>query len=61
MDEAIREIVNTVDPAGVGRPKYGKWKGVHSYDIGRAIRILYSVDSENNLVIFLRCGPHSIY
>ncbi len=61
VDEAIVEIVNVVDPARVGRPKYGKWKGMYGYDIGRAIRILYSVESEDNLVIFLRCGSHSIY
>lgn len=61
VNEAVKEILNSEDPRKLGRPKYGKWKGAYGYDIGRAIRILYSVELQKKLVTFLRCGPHPIY
>ena len=44
VNEAIREILNSEEPRTLGRPKLGKWKGAYGYDIGRAIRVLYSVE-----------------
>jgi len=61
VNQAIKEILDSDDPSGLGRLKYGKWKGASGYDIGRAIRILYSVDALEKTVVFLRCGPHTIY
>ena len=49
------------DPGRLGRPKYGKWKGAYGYDVGRAIRVLYSVDRNTRMATFLRCGPHDIH
>ena len=61
VNEAIRDITNADDPASLGRPKHGKWRGAYGYDIGRAIRVLYAVDTGERVVTFLRCGPHQIY
>ena len=61
VNEAIRDIIDSDDPTHLGRPKYGKWKGAYGYNVGRAIRILYSVDWNAKTVTFLRCGPHEIY
>ncbi|MDG6961935.1 MAG: type II toxin-antitoxin system RelE/ParE family toxin [Nitrososphaerota archaeon] len=61
VNEAISGILNSGNPAALGRPKYGKWKGAYGYDVGRAIRVLYSVDPLERVVVFLRCGPHTIY
>lgn len=61
VNEAVRDILNSDDPGKLGRPKIGKWKGAYGYDIGRAVRVLYSVEPKERLVIFLRCGPHQIY
>jgi addiction module RelE/StbE family toxin len=61
VNEAIKDIVDSDNPLSLGRRKHGKWKGAYGYDIGRAIRVLYSVDSREKVVVFLRCGPHPIY
>jgi addiction module RelE/StbE family toxin len=61
VNEAIREILNSDEPRSLGRPKLGKWKGAYGYDVGRAIRVLYSVEPNERFVTFLRCGPHPIY
>ena len=61
VDDAVGEILESADPKRLGRPKLGKWQGAYGYDIGRAIRVLYSVEPLENRVIFLRCGPHPIY
>ncbi len=61
VNEAIKEILASDDPRQVGRPKLGKWKGACGYDVGRGLRVLYSVEPKGSLVIFLRCGPHKIY
>lgn len=61
INDAIREILDAGDPRALGTPKFGKWKGAYGYEVGRAIRVLYSVDSKERLVVFLRCGPHSVY
>jgi mRNA-degrading endonuclease RelE of RelBE toxin-antitoxin system len=61
VDEAISEILGADDPKGLGRPKLGKWRGAFGYDIGRAVRVFYSVDLPEHRVILLRCGPHPIY
>jgi addiction module RelE/StbE family toxin len=61
LNEAIRDILDSDNPMALGRPKYGKWKGAYGYDVGRAIRVLYSVDPHEKIVVFLRCGPHTIY
>lgn len=61
VDGAIREIVNADDPRTLGKPKLGKWRGAYGYDVGRAFRVIYSVEPGERLVVFLRCGPHSIY
>jgi mRNA-degrading endonuclease RelE of RelBE toxin-antitoxin system len=58
---AIRDILDSDNQMTLGRPKYGKWKGAYGYDVGRAIRVLYSVDPHEKTVVFLRCGPHTIY
>lgn len=61
VDEAIKEILKADDPRKLGRAKYGRWRGGFGYDLGRANRVIYYVDSKRKTVIFLRCGPHSIY
>jgi addiction module RelE/StbE family toxin len=58
---AIRDILDSENPLTLGRPKYGKWKGAYGYDVGRAVRILYSVNLQEKVVTFLRCGLHTIY
>ena len=45
VNDAIRDITNADDPANLGKSKHGKWKGAYGYDIGRAIRVLYAVDT----------------
>jgi mRNA-degrading endonuclease RelE of RelBE toxin-antitoxin system len=40
-----QDILNSDDSRSLGRPKLGKWHGAYGYDVGRAIRVLYSVDS----------------
>jgi mRNA-degrading endonuclease RelE of RelBE toxin-antitoxin system len=61
VNQAIKDILNSEDPKSLGRPKLGKWKGAYGYDVGRAIRVLYSLESREGVVTFLRCGPHPIY
>ena len=61
MDTAISDILKAEDPRSLGRPKYGKWAGAFGYDVGRSIRILYSVKRQDEAVVFLRCGFHNIY
>jgi addiction module RelE/StbE family toxin len=61
VNEAIRDILNSDEPRSLGRSKFGKWKGAYGYDVGRAIRILYSVEPRESIVTFLRCGPHTVY
>jgi addiction module RelE/StbE family toxin len=61
VNEAIKTILDSDNPTALGRPKYGEWKGAYGYDIGRSIRVLYSVESRERIVVFLRCGPHTIY
>jgi addiction module RelE/StbE family toxin len=61
VNEAIRDILDSETPMSLGRPKYGKWKGAYGYDVGRAIRVLYTVDMKEKTVVFLRCGLHTIY
>ena len=61
VDDAIRDILHAEDPKRLGRPKLGKWQGVYGYDVGRAIRVLYTVELRTRSVLFLRCGPHPIY
>ena len=61
VNEAIKDILDAEEPRRLGRPKLGKWKGAYGYDVGRAIRVLYAVETRENVVTFLRCGPHPIY
>lgn len=61
VNAAIRDILNADDPRRLGRPKLGKWHGAYGYDVGRAIRVLYSVEPQERLIVFLRCGSHPIY
>lgn len=61
VNEAIKDVLDSDNPVTLGRPKYGKWKGVYGYDVRRATRVLYSVDSRERIMVFLRCGPHTIY
>jgi mRNA-degrading endonuclease RelE of RelBE toxin-antitoxin system len=61
VDGAIRDILNSEDPRRVGRAKLGRWRGAYGYDVGRDVRVLYSLEARERLVVFLRCGPHTIY
>ena len=61
VDEAILQLLNEDDPTELGLRKIGKWKGVYSYEIGRQFRLLYSVRSEDMVVVFLDVGTHGVY
>ena len=61
VDGAIRDITNSDDPRMLGRLKLGKWHGVYGYNIGRDLRVFYSVELRERSVVFLRCGSHAIY
>ncbi|MDA4130131.1 MAG: hypothetical protein OK457_05135 [Thaumarchaeota archaeon] len=52
VNEAKNEILNSSEPLALGIPKFGKWKGAFGYEIGKAIRILYSFDSGERLLSF---------
>ena len=45
-------------PKELGKPLVGKYKGLYRYRYGD-YRVLYEVDSENNLVIINRIGHRS--
>jgi len=61
VDTAITDILKAEDQRSLGRPKLGKWAGAFGYDVGRSIRILYSVKQQDRVVVFLRRGFHDIY
>jgi len=45
-------------PKELGKPLVGKYKGLYRYRCGD-YRIIYEIDSENNLVIINRIGHRS--
>jgi addiction module RelE/StbE family toxin len=61
VDEAILQLLNSVDPTKLGLKKVGRWKGVYSYEIGRQFRLLYSVRFEERVVELLDVGTHGVY
>ena len=59
--EAIHDLATSEDPRRLGDHKTGPLSCLHTYDIGMRFRILYDVQSEQNLIVLLRVGTHKIY
>lgn len=57
-DEAIRELAACDDPRTLGRAKTGNLAGCYGYDLDFHSRILYTVDSVNKIIHFLRVCSH---
>ena len=61
ISNAVDSLSNAEDPRILGEPKYGRWKGAYSYNIGRQYRIMYAVDFNTESIILLDVGTHKIY
>lgn len=61
VDEAISLLLDSEDPRKLGLRKIGRWRGIHSYEIGRRFRILYRARLEDRTVELLDVGLHTIY
>lgn len=60
FDKTIRELERAPDPAALGQFKILKELGYRcfAYDVTRSLRLLYSVDRENNRILILDLGDH---
>ncbi len=61
VDQSIRELMESENPATLGLRKIGKWKGVYTYEIGRRYRIFYTVRFDQRIVELLHVGGHELY
>ena len=43
------------DPASLGKPLHGEFKGLYRYRYGR-YRVIYAIDGKENTVLILRVG-----
>ena len=55
-DKAIAELVDSDNPAVLG--EYKRHIRAHSYEIGRADRLLYSLDYDRREITLLQVGDH---
>ena len=56
VDEAVREIATSVNPAILGR--YKPSMRVFAYEIGRKYRVIYSIQYRDEIVDLLRVCDH---
>lgn len=58
VEEALRNLVNAEDPTALGTRKRGEYSGVYSYEIGKSVRLIYSVDFKNKIIRLVAVGTH---
>jgi len=56
VDNALREIITSENPAALGRYKRGGQ--VFAYELSKGDRLLYNIDYNNHKITLVRVGDH---
>ena len=62
VNEAIQHLAKLENPADVGVPRRGRFKGYLAYEIGRSNRLIYRINNHQKTILLVVVGDHkSVY
>ena len=60
-EEEIEGLAACEDPRRLGHKLHGRWKGLHSHEIGLQYRMIFRIDPETHTIKLLAIGTHKVY